>query len=90
MKINVSQEQSNWFAFKEASAYKRGVRRSATWIVLVSSTTATHGDAVTVLSSVFITAQNDARNIVYLISWLQKVSLEQLLFDQAKVLFPIL
>ena len=80
MKINVSQEQSNWFAFKEASAYIGGVRRSATWIVF----TATHGDALTVLSSVFITAQNNARNIVYLISWLQKVSLEQ------QVLFPIL
>ena len=29
MKINVSQAQSNWFVFKEAPAYKRGVRRSA-------------------------------------------------------------
>ena len=28
-KIKVSQAQSNWFVFKEAAAYKRGVRRSA-------------------------------------------------------------
>ena len=29
MKIKVSQAQGNWFVFKEAPAYKRGVRRSA-------------------------------------------------------------
>ena len=29
MKTKVSQAQSNWFAFKEAPAYKREVRRSA-------------------------------------------------------------
>ena len=32
MKVKVSQAESNWFAFKEAPAYKRGMRRSAhTW-----------------------------------------------------------
>ena len=34
-----------------------------------------------VLSSVFIIAQSDTRNIEYLISWLQKLSLEGLLFE---------
>ena len=29
IQIKVSQAQSNWFPFKEAPAYKRGVRRSA-------------------------------------------------------------
>ena len=29
MKIKVSQAQSNWFAFKEALSYKRGMRKSA-------------------------------------------------------------
>ena len=35
-----------------------------------------HSDAVRVLSSVFIIAQSDTRNIEYLISWLQEISLE--------------
>ena len=42
--------------------------------------TANHGDAVKALSSVFIIAQSDTRN-EYLIRWLQKISLEQLLFQ---------
>ena len=29
MKIKVGQAQSNWFVFKEAPVYKRGVLRSA-------------------------------------------------------------
>ena len=33
-------------------------------------------DALRVLSSVIIIAQRDTKNIEYLISWLQKVSLE--------------
>ena len=57
MKINVSQAQSNLFVFKETPAYKRGLRRSGQQ----SSTTATHGDAVRILSSVLITVQSDTR-----------------------------
>ena len=44
-------------------------------------TTATHNYAVRGLSSVFITAQSDTRNREYLINWLLKISLEQLLFE---------
>ena len=33
----------------------------------MNMTTATHGDVVGVLSSIFITAQSDTRNIEYLI-----------------------
>ena len=40
-----------------------------------------HGDAVRVLSSVFIIAQSDIRNTEYLISWLQKISLEEPVFE---------
>ena len=68
MKIKVSQAQSNWFVFKEAPAYKRGVPRSAQpryESVYVSSTTATHGGAVRVLSSVLIFVQSDTRNRVF-------------------------
>ena len=42
----------------------------------MTSTNATHSDAVRVLSSVFIIAQSDTRNIEYLISWLQKLKSE--------------
>ena len=52
----------------------------------MSSTTANHGDAVRVLCFVFIIAQSDTKNIECLTSWLQKISLEQLLLSQ--VLFP--
>ena len=52
-------------------------------------TTATHGDAVKVLSFVFIIAQSDTRNIEYLISWLQKISLEQLLFEEGTFSEPL-
>ena len=38
-----------------------------------------HDGAVRVLSSVFIIAQSDTGNREYLISWLQKESLKQLL-----------
>ena len=38
----------------------------------MSSATAMHSDTVRVLSSVFIIAQSDTREIKYLISWLQK------------------
>ena len=38
----------------------------------MSSITATHGDAVRVLSSVFVIIHSDARNREYLISWLLK------------------
>ena len=47
----------------------------------MSLTTASHGDAVRVLSFAFIISQIDTRNREYLISWLQKKSLKQLLFD---------
>ena len=47
----------------------------------MSSTTANHGDAVRVLCSVFIIAQSDTKNTECLTSWLQKISLEQLLFE---------
>ena len=43
--------------------------------------TATHSDAVRVIFSVFIIAQIVTRNILYFISWLQKVSLKKLLFE---------
>ena len=72
----ISQAQSNQFIFKEAPAYKRGKRKS---------TTATHSDVIRVLSSVFIIAQSDTRNTKYLISQLQKISLQQLLLR--KLLF---
>ena len=45
------------------------------------NTTATHGDAVRVLSFVFIIAQSDTKNMEYLFSLLQKISAEQLLFE---------
>ena len=47
----------------------------------MSSTVATHGNAVRVLSSVFIIAKSDTGNIEYLISWLQKKSIIQRLFE---------
>ena len=47
----------------------------------MSSTTAMHGDAVRIFSSVFIIAQSDIRKREYLIIWLQKKSLKQLLFE---------
>ena len=56
--------------------------------VLASLTTATHDDTVIVLSSAFIIAQSDTNNREYLISFLQKISLEQLLLS--KVFFLIL
>ena len=68
MKTKTSQAQSKRFVFRVRPAFKRGVHRSAPrryelgW---VSSTTATHGDAVRVLSSVFIILQNDIRNSIY-------------------------
>ena len=37
----------------------------------MTSTTATHSDALRVLSSIFIIAQIDTGNIEYLISWLK-------------------
>ena len=48
----------------------------------MSLTTATHGDAMRVVSSVFIIAQIDTRNREYLIRRLQKKILQQILFDQ--------
>ena len=48
----------------------------------MSLTTATHDDAVGVVSSVFIIAQIDTRNREYLIRRLQKKCLKQTLFDQ--------
>ena len=53
------------------------------------STTAMHGDTVRVLSSVFIIAQNDTREIKYLISWLQKTSLGLLLFEKVTFSEPL-
>ena len=38
-------------------------------------------DIVRVLSSTFIIVQSDTRNIEYLICWLQKISLDYLLFE---------
>ena len=48
----------------------------------MSLTTATHGDAMRVVSSVFIITQIDTRNREYLIRQLQKKILKQILFDQ--------
>ena len=45
-------------------------------------TTAAAGDTVRALSSVFIIAQSDNKNREYLVSWLQKISLKQLFFEQ--------
>ena len=73
MKIKVSQAQNNWFVFKETPVYKIGVRKSAHPRYKQDefiSKTAAHGDAVRVLSSVFIIGQSDTRNKEYLISWL--------------------
>ena len=39
----------------------------------VTSTTATHSDALKVFSSIFFIAQSDTSTIDYLISWLQKL-----------------
>ena len=47
----------------------------------MSLTAATHGDALRVFPSVFIIAQSDT------ISRLQKISMEQLLFNLSKILF---
>ena len=47
----------------------------------MSLTKAKHGDTVRVLSFVFIIAQFDTKNREYLIGWLQKISLRQLLFE---------
>ena len=55
----------------------------------MSSTTATHGDALRVPSSVFIILQSDTRNRAYLISWLQKKSLKQLLFEEGTFSKPL-
>ena len=91
MKIKVIQTQSNWFVFKEAPAHKRGVRTSALPPYesgLVSSITATHGDAVRVPFSVCIIAQTDNRDREYLIRWLQKKVLKS--YSLSKVLFPSL
>ena len=55
----------------------------------MSSATTRHGDAVRVLSSVFIISQSDTRNIKYLISWLQKISPEQLLFEYGTFSEPL-
>ena len=68
VKIRVCKAQNNWFIFKEAPAYKKGVPRSAQPRYesgYVSSTTATHGDAVRVLFSVLIFVQSDTRNRVF-------------------------
>ena len=48
-----------------------------------------HGDAVRVLSFIFITAQKDTRNREYLISWLLKISLKQLLFQYGTFSEPL-
>ena len=47
----------------------------------MSSTAPTYGDGVRVLSFVITTAQSDTRNKMYIIRWLQKTSLEQMLFE---------
>ena len=84
MKIRVSQAQSNWFALKKAPANKRRFHRFVHLRqeqVQLTSTTATHSDAVRVLSFLFIIAQIGTRNTEYLSSWLQKIRLQQLLFE---------
>ena len=48
------------------------------------SKTVTHRKCVRVLTSVFTIAQSVTRNIEHLISWLKKISSEQLLFE-----FPV-
>ena len=50
----------------------------------VRSKTVTHRKCVRVLTSVFTIAQSVTRNIEHLISWLKKISSEQLLFE-----FPV-
>ena len=55
----------------------------------MSWATPTHGDAVRVLPSVSINTQSDTRNIEYLISWLQKISLEQLIFGSGTFSKPL-
>ena len=55
----------------------------------MSWATATHSDAVRVLPSVSVNTQSDTRNIEYLISWLQKISLEQLIFDSGTFSKPL-
>ena len=79
MKAKVSQARSNWIDLKDAPAYKNWVRSSAHPRYeqdYATSTTATHSDAVRVRSSVLIIVQSDAKNIEYLISWLQKTNLK--------------
>ena len=48
-----------------------------------------HGDRLRFFSSVFIIAQSDTRNREYLISWLQEISLEQLLFELGTFYEPL-
>ena len=79
MKTKVSQARSNWIDLKDAPAYKKRVRRSVHPRYeqdYATSTTSTHSDGVRVRSSLLIIVQSDAKNIEYLISWLQKTNLE--------------
>ena len=55
----------------------------------MTSTAATHSGAVRVLCSVLIIARSYTRNIEYLISWLQKIRLELLLFECSSFSEPL-
>ena len=81
MKIKVSQAQSNKLFLRRHQIIKNECTDLRYEEGLLSLTAAKHGVAVRVLSAVFIVAQIDTRNMEYLICWLQKISLEQLLFD---------
>ena len=83
MKINVSQAQSNWFVFKEAPAYKRGGAdlhnpdmSSVKWV---------RQQLCTVMPWEFFLLYLSLFNVIpeteYLISWLQKKTLKQPVFD---------
>ena len=82
MKIKVSQPQSNWFVFTQAPFYKRGVRRSFIWIGLSEFD---YNIIVRMMLQelflLYLSLFTVIRETEYLNSWLQKISLEQLLFD---------
>ena len=84
-KIYISQAQSNWLSFHEASTCKKQGRgdlhtpdmNMVKWVRQQLRTVVTW-----VLSCVTVIAQSDTRNIKY-VGWSKKISLEQLLFGAA-------
>ena len=71
-KIRVKQIQSNLLAFSRGQLLVRDRHEFDS---------SYYGDGVRVLSFVITTAQSDTRNKMYIISWLQKISLEQMLLE---------